>query len=357
MTKNWKDHFLQSGVPLEHSVKQKFQEIEQNQIESLGLEHVEKDLLELVNSMLLQGVDGAKKTKKTQKLGHELKLLTDCQFVLREYQYDRIDENGNITTFSVDISTKKAYKNVDLHILIECKYRYPSVKWIFCPEEHVLNKNWEHIKYSYNWYVTEVSDFCKEYEINRDFWKDNFYVNYQHCYKGAEILPDKFNPKGIKQAFHQLSYAVPNKISDILERELFSNCYINDKITIILPIIVTTADLWCINPGVSMAGLYESKSIEDIATQKDILMVHSMPDNQLKKYTNQTLLKIFNKEKIQIFNEKNMHQGGENYLDYIDMFGSCDPSIFFVIKYDNFKEEMMKILNFFENEEILKKRT
>jgi len=86
--KSWKDHLLSSGLPLEHSV---IRELKQHGFLSP-----------------------------------------------REFQYERKNEHGVPTLFSVDVEATNilAERKIWLDLLIECKYRHDSTQWVFNPDEY-----------------------------------------------------------------------------------------------------------------------------------------------------------------------------------------------------------------------------
>src|SRR3990172_413536 len=147
MTKRtWKDHLLSSGLPLEQSVIQSLRKL---------------DILDP-----------------------------------REYKYERINEAGIPTLFSVDIHATRMGP-VWLELFIECKYRHDGTRWVFTPDEFNFGRD-EAFQDMFILLDTFAGGYSVDRNlINRQFKKDDL------CRKGIEILRDDANPKSIEQSIQQ----------------------------------------------------------------------------------------------------------------------------------------------------------
>lgn len=84
----WKDHLLSSGTPLEYSV---------------------------------------------------LRALADLGVIdPTEHRYQRVNEHGITTEFSIDVLDRDidTVRNLWLEMFIECKYRHDSTRWVFTPVDY-----------------------------------------------------------------------------------------------------------------------------------------------------------------------------------------------------------------------------
>lgn len=294
MSKKWKDFLLSSGLPLEHDVKQ---------------------ILEKHN--IIRPI---------------------------EYRYERHNENGVPVVFSTDIyGTHITDQNIFLELLIECKYRHNSVQWIFTPSKYypIIDK--------FSDVFITLDELSDEKRINES--KINSAADrYDLCSKGVEILNDKFNPKSIKQCVQQLKFAVVNVTADALRDQVDRAYGESNPIFVIVPIIVTTAQLWRIKPELSMEDILEAKELEEVAVKKDILILQDEPDNELIRYTQKKFEEHFTQEqKIEL--DAQMKNGFEFY---VRTFSQNHPSMFVVINYDRFESSIKNLISFFGQDSLLK---
>lgn len=64
------------------------------------------------------------------------KLENKNLYISGEYPYIKPNEQDINTEFSIDLHAYETIRNaytMRLHLLIECKYNYPGVKWVFSP--------------------------------------------------------------------------------------------------------------------------------------------------------------------------------------------------------------------------------
>jgi len=87
--------------------------------------------------------------KSSLPLEHQVAAIANsCSFFnCGEFSYQRLNEVGQATEFSVDLlvsanlpADKYADVSKDISVLIECKYASPSIEWVFLtlPPKNVL---------------------------------------------------------------------------------------------------------------------------------------------------------------------------------------------------------------------------
>ena len=191
--------------------------------------------------------------------------------------------------FSVDIRAWSLLENKkwstwgQLNFLIECKYNYPGVKWIFSPldDEAVLTSG----------IINVYQDLTtKEFAEREFFYKTDNKIPY--CYKGIELHAQDSNPQSIKRAFHQLTYASPVLASEIIFDQLDE---IHDEdlhIGFIVPVIVTTAQLYVFKSGLDISSFKNAKDLDELADKTNILAISNSPSIGLRNFTNKLIQKL-----------------------------------------------------------------
>lgn len=322
-SQKWKDNLLSSGLPLEYSVRRS--------LENLGL-------------------SGA-----------------------REFKYERVNEVGIPALFSIDIHTTKIYEqlntNIDcpifLELFIECKYRKDGTQWIFTPDEY--DRFFPNPK---DLFIT-LDELTDRYFINKSRL-NIFGQSYELCGKGIELNHEGQNPKSIKQAIQQLRFAIPNQVADAFEHQVRQYLGPIEPLFVLIPMVVTTAELWRITPEVTIEDVRKAANLQEVAVQKDVLVLHELPDNELSKYTQQKLLSSFDNDEIVDINHKiwlnkqkyfeaNEQPFGETlddgqYEGYVNMFAANYPNLFLVVHYNKFEETIQRLFPLFETHEIIKIR-
>lgn len=301
--KTWKNHLLSSGVPLEYSVLRIFEEL---------------------------GIRDA-----------------------GEYRYERKTADGVAQVFSVDVHAKKVDPRRGLYIecLVECKYRHDGTNWIFVPKEYG-----EIFRRGPNFadlFVT-MDQCCADRKLDRSVL-EKFEDTYPLCARGIEILPDDSNPKSIEQAVQQLRYAVVAKAIDALEWQFFWG----DSPTpmyVIIPIIVTTAELWRLRVGMTVEDIRSAGEITEVADPHDVLVLLQTPDNLNEKDTKERFKEAFGSQLQKELNTlmKNAHD--RSFSSFSGDFARHTPSMFIVISYKRVKTAMKNLHSFFASDRLIKKR-
>jgi hypothetical protein len=292
--KTWKDHLLSSGLPLEQSVIR--------DLKSIGI------------------IDP------------------------REYKYERLNENGVPTVFSVDIQATMINgltNGLWMEFFVECKYRHDNTKWIFTPTEYS------------EWRDDAFQDAFIILDDLTDLRVDHNYINkfaskYPLCNKGIEIFNNDANPKSIEQAIHQLKFALVDATAESLQEQTENFTGSKNPIFVFIPLIVTTAEIWRLNPKTTIEMIREANELTDVAKPHKYILVQQNPDNELERHT----LKLFNGKlgdaQIENFNsqKKGVYQ---NYQHFVNHFAAYYPSYYFVIQYQAFLPTIKKLISMFKN--------
>jgi hypothetical protein len=301
--KTWKDHLLSSGVPLEYSVIRVFEEL------------------------------GIRDTG--------------------EYRYERKTLEGVAQIFSVDVHSAKIDVERDLRIacFVECKYRHDGTNWIFMPRDYG-----EFFGPGFADLFVTLDQCCVNRKLDREIL-DKFEDRYPLCAKGIELLPDDANPKTIEQAVQQLRYAVVAMAMDAIDDQLFHPPDMTIPIWIIVPIVVTTAELWRLKVGMTVEDVRIAEDIKDVADPHDVLVLLQEPDNLNRKDTTDRFKQRFNSGEQSrlddLFNQTNNH----GFMNFMHSFSARAPSMFIVISYKRVKTAMNNLHNFLANDRLIIKRT
>lgn len=296
--KSWKDFLLSSGIPLEHSIK---------------------------------------------KILYDL----DLDFP-SEYHYLRANEQNISTDFSIDISVnqridlnKNSYSDYSMvYYLFECKYRYPETKWVFMPENSHFTEMNTLLYCNYQQRYSNDTDKLCEY-----------FDKYKRVNKGIEILPKEKNSKSIEQAMQQLSYAFIHKHWEHIGDEFCFN--INIPFCIV-PIIVTTAELWRIKDNTTIEEIKNSDdTMGNIAEKCDFFLYQGETDNLMQKYFFDQYNKLPEKQKEIFRNNIETRYPGATFKETMWAKSIYCPDTILIISYEQFKNEFTNIKNIFTNKKFI----
>ena len=292
-TKTWKDHLLSSGLPLEQSVVQV--------LKSLGVEDA------------------------------------------REYKYEKPNEQGVPTTFSVDIHATLV-KSVWLEFFIECKYRHDGTQWIFTPDEYSIG----HDDSFFDSLV--VLDELLDCHVD-NFLVDRYSDEYVLCGKGVELLNNDANPKSIEQAIQQLRYALVEESADCLREQAEGL----NALFVLVPIVVTTAELWRLRPNVTIERLRSASCLDEVADQYSILLARHNPDNQLIRHTR---TKFDERLDASLQGKFKIDYGNftQTYKGFLSRFSSRYPAFFYIVHYDRLNDVLRNLMLIFDTPDLVKKR-
>jgi hypothetical protein len=304
MSKDWKDSLLSSGIPLEQSLRQT--------LINLGITFVS------------------------------------------EYAYERLNEEGINTIFSID-NYGKYYPNFkDKHkdklcveYFIEAKYATDNKNWIFTPEEFptiltlqeayiVLDSLVEKIKLK----TVNVSKENQEYFCGKGIVIDN---------KGAERYE-------IRRGVQQLRYALVNRTLEVTKKQLFGLEDDREVISVLVPILVTTAKLWRIETGLSIEDIRNSKDLHEVAKEREYLLLFEPPDNQMIRYSLSLVDDMIREElkgELTLLLKKIVPRLSNPYFtNYIEYFYTSMPRVFLVCNYNYFHKTISKSTSFFQQKNL-----
>lgn len=205
------------------------------------------------------------------------KLLVDSGFsVDSDFKYSRIHE-GHTKEFSVDLRGMATLPfdnpdqiNSDVYLLIECKYRYPTVSWLFLPEPNDPDYSPITLGTSIR-LVDQFSEFKGGKNGTTLFDKD-----LPFAFKGLEINLDKGDAHDaeILHGISQLRYALPHFVSSSIHWciDKYSE---NIHPFFFCPILLTTSKLYIANESFNIEKLNESDKLEDFSKEVPFLIIYS----------------------------------------------------------------------------------
>jgi hypothetical protein len=302
--KSWKDYLLSSGLHLWHSVAQA--------LDKLGI------------------------------------------YNHKEFKYERTNEIGLPQVFSVDIFA--SHINLELQIwlelFVECKYRHEGVRWLFVPAKTEL------------FFGPQLGDcfilldeLSSDREINRGVL-DQFTSAYDFCGKGVELLSNDANPKAVEQSIQQLRFALVNSIVDGLNHQLHGSIPSErTPIFVIVPIVVTTAELWRLNQDVSIESIREADVLEQVATQRDLLIMRQEPDIQLTRHAISVFEKNITAADQVLISERIKPVITRGYPGLLHKYSHASPSQFVIIHFSKFEKAMKNLLSFIAQPTLVARRT
>ena len=231
MAKSWKDLLLSTGLPLEHDVK---------------------------------------------------KYLEDRGCIAsHEYTYLKPDEQGYEKQFSYDIDAAYIRGRNFLDLMVECKYRHPTVRWVFTPDifggpDEVYPNAFLH---PFDHFV--ATSFPFECEFPRSLAPC--------CSKGVELTNDGANDKAITQALSQLAFGFAPKLASAIEHQVLRLLGNSDMIFFHVPVIVTTAKLFRLCENVTLDAIRNASTFEEVSKEENCLLVKYRPGIDLENYNLQAL--------------------------------------------------------------------
>ncbi|HKU77124.1 MAG TPA: hypothetical protein VJR02_24645 [Pyrinomonadaceae bacterium] len=200
------------------------------------------------------------------------KLLVKLGFgVDADFSYGRYDSNI-LKDFSIDIHAEyyPAYSAI-FDLLIECKYRTPNKKWLFLPDP---NKDY-FTNYGLSDPVRYVDDFAIRYFGKRYSVQTPTGEPLPITYKGTEInLTDgSVYDADIRHGIAQLRYGLPR----LLTERIVENFALMEEGNpfIFCPILVTTAEIYVMNPATSLKKVLKASKIDQLAKPVPYVVLHA----------------------------------------------------------------------------------
>lgn len=232
------------------------------------------------------------------------KILTENDFCVDfDYTYKRFDESDE-KEFSVDIRasrfnpfeiTKSKSTILDLELIVECKYRNPSIDWLFIPE---INKDGFE-----NFSKKGVLKVFDEFSGINSRFKGVCDPFLETCLKGIEVnsKTGEAHDTGIRHGINQLLYSLPHLIYEHINSSLLD--HINDVHPFVLcPILVTTANLRILKEDFSIEKLQSSECLNDISEIVPYLKLHSTVNPSFDVHCSNIFEGIPSKQQLERFN-------------------------------------------------------
>lgn len=304
MSKSWKEHLLSSGIPLEHSV------------------------IETIQTLGLSGPT--------------------------EFKYERPNELGIPTIFSVDVHASKVPippSQVWIDFLIECKYRHDSVKWIFTPEAH----SYPNFEFDERHLYNVLDYFSDGFELNMSQHPFD-HSRYPLCSKGIEILPKGPNPKSIDEAMQQLAYAVSDQTAEAIEHQFKHLLGHPSPVWLLIPIIVTTAQLWLLKPNQTLDMIRNADDISNVAEPRKIVVLHEPPDNLLRRFSGDKLKSRVSEREEASLDHQLAAVGIHSFGFFCDLRATHYPSYWIICHHSELENELQFILHRFGDTDVVSKR-
>lgn len=200
-------------------------------------------------------------------------------YISGEFSYTRKNENGMDTEFSVDLLaedfvTRGRHTWAHISHLIECKYTYPTVSWVFT----------NHPEYSINSYgpVTVFNSLCPWLLVNGSTYEP--FRGMSICIKGVELHESDANSHNVFRGLNQLRWAMPQLAVDLIKDQIEARDDEDLFSEFVCPILVTTAPLYVLKPNINLMGIERAKNLAEIATRVDSLVCYQKAGTQLRRY-------------------------------------------------------------------------
>ncbi len=206
-----------------------------------------------------------------------------------EYSYVKEDENNVEKEFSHDQQANTWIGGNSVDFLIECKYKTEPTKWFFSPDPYAYQD-----ELTRNDFLHPVDHFID----NKFPFTESPYDKVQDalgpfCLKGVELLGNKCNDLTIYKAINQLSYAFVHHYMNSIENQMSDGQFGGGRYFQI-PVIITNAELYLINEGVTTKDIAQSKSIEEISHRENFLIFHNKIGQQLRAHNYDKVYAFFN---------------------------------------------------------------
>ena len=201
-------------------------------------------------------------------------------YVSGEYTYSRTNEHEIETEFSVDLHAfdllqLRGERWGNLNVLIECKYNYPGVEWVFSPHPKESLVIVDCIRCLEDLSTKRLRNKKPLYKIGHEL---------QYCTRGIELNKSGADLNTIPRGLHQLRYALPNLVAQ--EHQAQATVWNEEDlvISLVCPILVTTASLHILKSDLGLEDYQSASSLGEVAEEVDALVVYQEPGSQLYRY-------------------------------------------------------------------------
>lgn len=205
-----------------------------------------------------------------------------------EFTFVRKNEQNIDTEFSVDLRASRAlYRGeydewAQINLLIECKYNYPGVKWVFAPHPQEPALITEVITVFQDLSIKQIANegIHTLYFDRRRLFDDPLHL----CIKGIELHEADANTQSITRGLHQLKWAIPHLVSDLIKSQMSVIEIGWSKIEFICPILVTTASLYVLRTGLNLSNFQNAENLDAVSSKVEALMVRQEHGSQMIEY-------------------------------------------------------------------------
>jgi hypothetical protein len=198
--------------------------------------------------------------------------------MLGEYPYMRSAESGGEKEFSVDIRAHKLFQDGErlhaLNLLIECKYRQLGTSWIFAEslaDFHAVG-------------LVQTTEDLLPIRFNSDeLYKFEERIGY--CVTGIELGADGAGIRDkLMHGVYQLRYAMPRLFLSECGSAV-GNFWLDIPVVgMLCPILVTTAELRVLKPGLSLQHFQDAAELDDVSERKDAVILNEQSGPHLQSF-------------------------------------------------------------------------
>lgn len=192
-----------------------------------------------------------------------------------DFSYTRLD-GGLEKDFSVDLRASSYILNENediqtlIELLVECKYRHPSNKWVFFEDPN----NPDFSLFTHGSTLRAIDDFSWKFFPNNS--TVHFDAHNCFCIKGVEVdtSTGMVHDSEIRHGLMQLQYALPRLLVDRISFEISHPSDENHPF-LFCPILLTTSPILVVRPGVKIGTVEHSSKLEDFTTVFPWVVIHS----------------------------------------------------------------------------------
>jgi hypothetical protein len=271
-------------------------------------------------------------------LEYEVKVYLESKGLVpsHEFSYLREDETGRQRAFSYDVRATMLLPSHQLEIMIECKYRHPSVSWFFLPEQYGG--------------IDELNPFDVYHPIYHFTQQISPLAHSSYFYpvlgpavgKGIEVTDTETNPKSIHQAMTQLSFSFAEHIVSAIVHEV-DLLLVNDIVLCHLPIIVTTAKLFRLKDGVTIQDVRNATAPQDIADPQDLVVMKQPDDPEIYGRNLDALGQLAVERNDDLRKKMNWHNDS---LEHLLQVLSRQPRAYVVLQFTEDRASFDRLLTF-----------
>lgn len=222
-----------------------------------------------------------------------------------EHEFTVPQPDGSLMHRSVDLSAWWQLPTLNLKLLIECKYRRDGVKWMFLPPRHKAMGN-------YDWFTNSlVSPFVPPWYCDLKLIIPPV-VSFHHqppvdkhthrlATKGVQLVPgkagesdakgDSISETPVRNALSQVIFGTTSQqfgFTPIPKDHL--DIYLHSMhFAFLLPIIVTTAELFILNRDADVQAIRNANQVDDIADQVNTLIIDYPQSAMLRQFVHALL--------------------------------------------------------------------